>query len=141
MAAMHVTVWLARMRRAAQALAALLVMALAAAPAMCASEHSKSGRELWVEVEINHVVRPDFALLRIDAAQAWFVRPKDVRDWQLRLEHIDSTSGDSYATVRIDHTPGLRVSLDPDERRLHIEASAALLPAQYFESSTLSEPP
>lgn len=98
------------------------VVGAAAAKASVADEAGR--RDLWVEVWVNQVAEPEFALLHIDLRGHLFVRAEALRAWHFRARG----SAEAEGLVRIDDWPGLRARLE--EGALFLEAEPALFEAQ-----------
>jgi outer membrane usher protein len=88
-----------------------------------------TARDVWVEVRINDIPHPDFALLHVDLRGHLLVRAADVKAWHLRPQ----ASADGL--VRIDDIPGLRAHLEEDGLVLHLEAAPELFAAQVIASA------
>ena len=88
-----------------------------------------TAREVWVEVRINDIAQPDFALLHVDPRGHLLVRIADVRAWHLKPQ------GSADGMVRIDDIPGLRVRLEEDGLVLRLDADPALFAAQVIAST------
>ena len=117
------------MGRVALRMPALACM-LAAARLSCAEPASaESVRDLWVEVHVNHVPQPDFALLHIDLRGHLWARVEDVRAWHLQKA---GAGGGAGGLVRIDDFPGLHARLDADETVLELEADPSVFESQVF---------
>lgn len=84
-------------------------------------------RDIWVEVRINNVSQPDFALLHIDLRGHLFVRLVDMRAWHMKA--LGSAAAEDL--VRIDDVPGLRVHLEEDELVLRLEAEPGLFASRW----------
>jgi len=112
-------------------------------------------RDLWVEVRINRIPQPDFAMLHVDLRGHLYVRKEDVRAWHMISPvsgtpgpRADPGSGSASAgpgaaeeLVRIDDFPGLRVHLDSDEMILRLEADPSVFAAQHFDGSHHGDAP
>ena len=112
---------------------ALACMLAAARASWAEPPAAGSARDVWVEVHINHVQQPDFALLHIDLRGHLWARVADVRVW-----HLESASagGGSGGLVRIDDFPGLHARLGADETVLELEADPSLFKSQVFGQGT-----
>lgn len=122
----------------------LACLALAAAAVLIhVARASAAGaeRELWVEVRINRVTCPDFALLRIDSRGALFVRSTDITAWHLHLPGVNADPADADARVRIDNVAGLHAKLDARNSQLQIDADASLFAAQLIQGARHSGTP
>jgi outer membrane usher protein len=128
-------------RRIVWALGAACMGQLASAAGVTYDASTETGRERWVEVRINEVPCPDFALLRIDPQGRLFVRTDDVRAWGMRLPATATTLGVPGTRVRIDNVEGLHVHLDEDENRLHLDAQAFLFSTQVIPGGRHSGAP
>ena len=96
-------------------------------------------RDVWVEVRINNVPQPDFALLHIDLRGHLLARMEDVRAW--RLLSSTSTGAAAGGLVRLDDFPGLHARLDADETLLLLDAEPSLFNAQFFAGGRPLEAP
>jgi hypothetical protein len=123
------------------------------------------GRERWVEVTINGVPYPDFALLRIDPRRALFVRRSDINAWHMVIPGAGAGAGpgagigigigagagagagadarleDPDSPIRIDNVPGLHARLERDDTQLNIEAEPSLFGAQFIAGRGRSNSP
>jgi len=88
-----------------------------------------TARDVWVEVRINNIAQPDFALLHVDLRGHLYVRSADVKAWHMRPQ------GSADALVRIDDIPGLRVHREEDGLVLRLDADPALFAAQVIASA------
>jgi outer membrane usher protein len=100
-----------------------------------------AGREFWIEVTINGVRFPDFALLRVDGQGGLFVRGTDVSAWRLIVPGVTAKSEGTRTRVRIDNVPQLHARLDSSETRLEIEAEPALFAAQLIQGRRRASAP
>jgi outer membrane usher protein len=94
-------------------------------------------RDIWVEVRINNVPQPEFALLHVDLRGHLFVRLADMRAWHMRALR----SAEAADIVRIDDVPGLRVHLEEDELVLRLEAEPGLFAAQTLSNDRRNDAP
>ena len=94
-------------------------------------------RDIWVEVRINNVPQPDFALLHIDLRGHLFGRLEDVRAWHMKVPG----SAEAEDLVRIDDVPGLRARLEEDDLVLRLEAEPDLFAAQSLFSERRDDTP
>src|SRR5580692_307251 len=78
-------------------------------------------RDMWVEVRVNGISQPDFAMLHVDLQGHLYVRKEDVRAWHMTLPPSAASAtragpgSSAEGFVRIDGLPGLRVQLESDE--------------------------
>jgi outer membrane usher protein len=121
----------------------LWVIIVAITPCRSAvADANDPGRERWVEVTLNGVLHPDFALLRIDSRGALYVRRSDVNAWHMTIiPGASAQLNDEDASVRIDNIPGLHARLDHDETQLNIEADPSLFGTHYIRGSRHSGSP
>src|SRR3569833_2791615 len=119
------------MRRTARhALGALWLLSILGTAGVSSAAPAGTVRDIWVEVRINKVSQPDFALLHIDLRGHLFVRLADMRTWHMKAPG----SAEAGDLVRIDDVPGLRVHLEEDELVLRLEAEPGLFAAQTLSS-------
>jgi outer membrane usher protein len=118
----------------------VFILATASHPAAVAGVNIPE-RERWVEVTLNGIPHPDFALLRIDSNAAFFVRTSDLEVWRIIIPGSDAQSKTADAPVRIDNVPGLRARLDRTETRLNIEADPNLFGTQVIGGRRRSNGP
>ena len=83
-------------------------------------------RDIWVEVRINKVSQPDFALVHVDLRGHLFARVEDMRAWHMTLPGSAMAGG----LVRVDDVPGLHARLDEDGMVLLMDADPAVFAAQ-----------
>ena len=102
---------------------------------------NSAGRELWVEVILNGVPRPDFALLRIDSPGAFYLRASDIQAWHLIIPGANAQPDAAETSVRIDNVPGLQARLDPGETQLNIDAIPGLFSVQVIRGRPRSDDP
>lgn len=94
-------------------------------------------RDVWVQVRINDVTQPDFALLHIDLRDHLYARVEDLRVWHMK----PAGSSESGGVVRIDDVPGLNVHLEDDDMFLRIDADPAVFESQTFDGARHSDAP
>ncbi len=97
---------------------------------------ASGARDVWVEVRINDVTQPDFALLHIDMRGHMFARVEDLKAW-----HMKPPVSGSGSLVRIDDVPGLHVHLESDDMVLRIDADPAVFEAQIINDTRHVEAP
>lgn len=111
-----------------RALSMLALACMLAAARM--GQAAESARDLWVEVRINSVAQPDYALVHVDLRGHLLARVEDVRAWRLR----PTTSGADGGLIRLDDFPGLHARLEADETLLVLDADPSLFNSQVFGS-------
>ena len=119
----------------------LCMLAVAAGLTRRVAAATDAGREFWVEVTINGVPFPDFALLRVDGQGALFVRSTDVSAWRLIVPGVTAKSQGTRTRVRIDNIPKLRARLDSSETHLEIDADPTLFAAQLIQGRRRASTP
>jgi outer membrane usher protein len=106
---------------------------LLATSALCWADPPPASRELWVEVSINKVPLPDFALVNVDAQGGLYARKSDLTAWHLRLPQDSTAAGASETLIRVDNLPGLHTHIDPRLVRLEIDAEPSSFIAQVYD--------
>jgi outer membrane usher protein FimD/PapC len=116
-----------------------VLCALCMLGAVCVSNAAPAvrTRDLWVEVRINDVTQPDFALLRIDMRGHLFARVEDLRAWHMK----PPGAAGSGSLVRIDDVPGLHVHLEADYMVLRVDADPSVFEAQIIDDTRHVEAP
>lgn len=122
-------------RAARQALGALCVLSMLGAVGLGRAAPGGTTRDIWVEVRLNEVSQPEFALLHIDLRGHLFVRVGDLKAWHMRPR----AAADDL--VRIDDIPGLRVRLEEDELVLRLDAAPALFAEQVLATARGADAP
>lgn len=123
--------------RLSQVLGLLVALWMLEAVRMSDAAPAVGTRDIWVEVRINGVTQPDFALLHIDMRGHLFARVEDLRAWRMK----PASSAGSGSLTRIDAVPGLHAHLEADEMLLRIEADPTLFEAQLINDSRHVEAP
>src|SRR5581483_1733493 len=116
-----------------------LILACVLAAARVGQAAPELARDVWVEVRINNVPQPDFALLHIDLRGHLLARVEDIRAWH--LEPSTSSGAAAGGLVRLDDFPGLHARLDADETLLLLDADPSLFDAQFFAGGRHLEAP
>lgn len=88
-------------------------------------------RDTWVEVRINQVPQPAFALVHVDLRGHLYARVADLLAWHMR----PPASAGPDDQVRIDDIPGLQAYLLADDTVLRLEADPALFSAQVVDNT------
>ena len=118
------------------ALSVLCALCILGAVRVSAAAPTTGARDVWVEVRINDVTQPDYALLHIDMRGHMFARVEDLKAW-----HMKPPVSGSGSLVRIDDVPGLRVHLESDDMVLRIDADPAVFEAQIINDTRQVEAP
>src|ERR1051325_9166528 len=125
------------LRTARHALGALCVLSILGAVGVTGAAPAGQGRDIWVEVRINNVSQPDFALLHADLRGHLFVRLADMRAWHMKAQG----SAEADDLVRIDDVPGLPGDLEEDDLVLRLEAEPGLFATQTLSSDRRNDAP
>ena len=125
---------------------ALGVLCAVAALATVRAGAAVESRDIWVEVRINGISQPGFAMLHVDLLGHLYVRKDDLRAWRVLSPAPGSPAprsgpGAAEELVRIDDFPGLRTHLDPDDMVLRVEADPSVFAAQHFDGSRHGDAP
>src|SRR5580698_8266277 len=117
--------------RLSHALSVLCALCMLGAVRVGDAAPAAGARDVWVEVRINDVTQPDFALLHVDMRGHLLARVEDLRAWRMKPP---SSSG-SGGLVRIDDVPGLHVHLEADDMLLRIDADPSVFEAQIIDDT------
>lgn len=117
--------------RLGHALSRLCVVCLLGTVGLSQAAPTADARDIWVEVRINKVPQPAFALVHVDLRGHLFARVEDLRVWHMR----PPASPRSDDQVRIDDIPGLQAHLEADDTVLRLDADPALFSAQVLDNA------
>ena len=123
--------------RLRQGLSGLCVMCLLGMVGRSQAAPAVEVRDIWVEVRINQVPQPAFALVHVDLRGHLFARVEDLRAWHMR----PPASPSSDAQVRIDDIPGLQAHLDADDTVLRLDADPSLFASQVVNNARHPDSP
>ena len=123
--------------RLSHALSVLCALCMLGAVRVGDAAPAAGARDVWVEVRINDVTQPDFALLHVDMRGHLLARVEDLRAWRMK----PPSSAGSGRLVRIDDVPGLQVHLEADDMLLRIDADPSVFEAQIIDDTRHVEAP
>jgi outer membrane usher protein len=123
--------------RVFHALSVLCASCMLAAVRVCDAAPAAGTRDVWVEVRINDVTQPDFALLHVDMRGHLSARVEDLRAWHMK----PPGSAAPGSLVRIDDVPGVHTHLEADDMLLRIEADPVAFEAQIIDDTRHVEAP
>jgi outer membrane usher protein len=119
------------------ALSVLCALCMLGAVRVADAAPASGARDVWVEVRINDVTQPDFALLHVDMRGHLSARVEDLRAWHMKPPGTAAAG----SLVRIDDVPGVHTHLEADDMLLRIDADPSAFEAQIIDDTRHVERP
>jgi outer membrane usher protein len=119
------------------ALSVLCALCMLGAVRVADAAPASGARDVWVEVRINAVTQPDFALLHVDMRGHLSARVEDLRAWHMKPPGTAAAG----SLVRIDDVPGVHTHLEADDMLLRIDADPSAFEAQIIDDTRHVERP